>query len=38
VLTVTTVASLIKSKRDPDAKAHAGSLRNHPDQDRAAGS
>ena len=30
VLTVTTVASLIKSKRDPETKAHAGSLRNHP--------
>jgi len=33
VLTVTTIASLIKSKRDPDAKAHAGSLRNHPAED-----
>ena len=30
VLTVTTVASLIKSRRDPAAKAHAGSIRNHP--------
>jgi hypothetical protein len=30
---VTTIASLIKSKRDPDAKAHAGSLRNHPAED-----
>ena len=30
VLTVTTIASLIKSKRDPETKAHAGSLRNHP--------
>ncbi len=27
ILTVTTVASLIKSRRDPDAKAHAGSVR-----------
>jgi tellurite resistance protein TerC len=27
VLTITTIASLIKSKRDPEAKAHAGSLR-----------
>ena len=27
VLTVTTVASLIKSRRDPTARAHAGSLR-----------
>jgi tellurite resistance protein TerC len=27
VLTITTVASLIKTKNDPDAKAHAGSIR-----------
>ena len=27
VLTVTTVASLLKVRRDPDARAHAGSLR-----------
>lgn len=27
VLIVTTVASLIKSRRDPEARAHAGSLR-----------
>jgi tellurite resistance protein TerC len=27
ILAVTTVASLLKSRRDPDAKAHAGSLR-----------
>ncbi len=33
VLTVTTVASLIKSGRDPAAKAHAGSLRNHPERE-----
>jgi tellurite resistance protein TerC len=32
VLTVTTVASIIKVRRDPDARAHAGSLRgNRPD-------
>ncbi len=39
VLTVTTVASLIKSRRDPDAKAHPGSIRNHPSDEntRAAG-
>ena len=30
VLTVTTIASLVKSKHDPSVKAHAGSLRNHP--------
>jgi len=30
VLTVTTVASLLKVRRDPDAVAHAGSLRGHP--------
>lgn len=30
VLTVTTIASLIKSKNDPEVKAHAGSLRGHP--------
>ncbi len=29
VLVVTTVASLIKSRNDPTAKAHAGSLRGH---------
>ena len=29
VLTVTTVASLIKVRRDPTARAHAGSLRHH---------
>jgi tellurite resistance protein TerC len=29
VLTVTTVASLIKVRRDPEARAHAGSLRGH---------
>jgi tellurite resistance protein TerC len=30
VLVITTVASLIKSRNDPTAKAHAGSLRGHP--------
>ncbi len=30
VLVVTTVASLIKTKGDPEAKAHAGSLKSHP--------
>ncbi len=29
VLTVTTILSLVKSKREPDRKAHAGSLRGH---------
>ena len=38
VLTVTTIASLIKSKRDPDARAHAGSLRAHPPRDDDPGS
>ena len=37
VLTVTTVASLIKSKRDPSKKAHAGSLRAHPPKDKNGG-
>jgi tellurite resistance protein TerC len=27
VLTVVTIASLLKTRRDPNAKAHAGSLR-----------
>ncbi|MBA4866715.1 TerC/Alx family metal homeostasis membrane protein [Streptomyces sp. PSKA54] len=30
VLLVVTIASLIKTRRDPSAKAHAGSLRAHP--------
>jgi tellurite resistance protein TerC len=30
VLAVTTVASLVKVRRDPSARAHAGSLRGHP--------
>ena len=33
VLTVTTVASVIKTRRDPQARAHAGSLRAHADPD-----
>jgi tellurite resistance protein TerC len=33
VLTVTTVASIIKVRRDPEARAHAGSLRDHKDSD-----
>ena len=37
VLTVTTVASLLKTRKDPTARAHAGSLRGHPDQERPAG-
>ena len=30
VLTITTIASLVKARRDPEARAHAGSLRAHP--------
>jgi tellurite resistance protein TerC len=33
VLAVTTVASLLKARRDPSARAHAGSLRDHPHGD-----
>ena len=33
VLAVTTVASLVKVRRDPVARAHAGSLRGHPSDD-----
>ena len=33
VLVVTTVASLVKARRDPSARAHAGSLRDHPTGD-----
>jgi tellurite resistance protein TerC len=32
VLTITTVASLIKSRRDPEARAHAGTLRKRRDR------
>jgi tellurite resistance protein TerC len=32
VLTVTTIASLVKVRRDPAARAHAGSLRGHPSE------
>ncbi len=36
VLTITTVASLVKVRRDPTARAHAGSVRGHdPDRDPA---
>jgi tellurite resistance protein TerC len=35
VLTITTVASLAKVRRDPSARAHAGSLRAHPPDDAA---
>ena len=34
VLAVTVVASLLKSRRDPDARAHAGSLRDTGDDPR----
>ncbi|GIF15556.1 TerC family protein [Actinoplanes teichomyceticus] len=34
ILVVTTIASLIKSKRDPSLKAHAGSLHAHPEHQR----
>ncbi|HZI96032.1 MAG TPA: TerC/Alx family metal homeostasis membrane protein [Actinomycetales bacterium] len=34
VLVVTTVASLAKVRRDPDARAHAGSLRGHADAEQ----
>ena len=33
VLTITTIASLVKARRDPSARAHAGSLRAHPPGD-----
>jgi tellurite resistance protein TerC len=32
ILAVATFASVIKARRDPDARAHAGSLRGHPDR------
>jgi len=35
VLTITTIASLVKVRRDPSARAHAGSLRAHPPDDGA---
>jgi len=37
VLAVTTVASLVKIRRDPEARAHAGSLRDHGDEGRREG-
>jgi tellurite resistance protein TerC len=36
VLLVTTVASVFKARRDPTARAHAGSLRAHPERYRGA--
>jgi tellurite resistance protein TerC len=36
VLTITTVASLVKVRRDPAARAHAGSIRARPKDDRPA--
>ena len=33
ILTVTTVASIVRARRDPAARAHAGSLRGHSDSD-----
>jgi Integral membrane protein TerC family len=35
ILAVTTVASLVRSRRDPAARAHAGSLRAHPTREDA---
>lgn len=32
VLTATTIASVVKVRRDPEARAHAGSLRDHADE------
>ena len=37
VLVITVVASLLKSRRDPEARAHAGSLRERRPRDRPAG-
>jgi tellurite resistance protein TerC len=34
VLAIVTVASIVKTRRDPAAKAHAGSLRAHPSDKR----
>jgi tellurite resistance protein TerC len=34
ILAITTIASIIKARRDPEARAHAGSLRDHPAEDR----
>ena len=34
VLAVTVVASLLKARRDPDARAHAGSIRDHSKRER----
>ena len=32
ILAVTVAASLVRARRDPDARAHAGSLRDHPER------
>ena len=37
VLTITTIASLLKARRDPSARAHAGTLRGRPRKEQAAG-
>ena len=37
VLAATTIASVIKARRDPEARAHAGTIRGHPDDDEGAG-
>jgi tellurite resistance protein TerC len=37
ILAITTVASLLKVRRDPTARAHAGALRTHTDEETAAG-
>jgi tellurite resistance protein TerC len=34
VLTITTVASIARTRREPEARAHAGSLRDHPREER----
>jgi tellurite resistance protein TerC len=34
ILVITTVASLVKSRRDPEARAHAGSMRDHSQRER----
>jgi TerC family integral membrane protein len=34
VLAVTTIASMLKARRDPGARAHAGTLRQHADRNR----
>jgi tellurite resistance protein TerC len=34
ILAITTIASIVKTRRDPTARAHAGSLRDHPAEER----